>query len=91
MARTMTLNDGTVFTLKMCGVDENEGTMSFVPTDAMALPQMVALLCNPEVTGHIVVRGVETEENYDGYTELIFFSALIYREGPYFILRKGET
>ena len=91
MARTMTLNDGTVLTLKMCGVDEEEGTMSFVPTDAVPLPALVTLLCDPAATGVITVRGVEMEDRYEGYTELVFLSRLLYKEGPYFILRKGET
>lgn len=89
MARTMTLNDGTEWTLKMCGADEEEGTLSFVPTDAPPLPELVTQLCAPGVTDHIVVRGVELVDEYDGYTELVFLSTLIDRSGPYIILRKG--
>lgn len=89
MARTMTLNDGTVWTLRMCGEDEADGLLSFVPTDAPPLPELVAKLCDPEAVGHLVVRGVETEDVYDGYTELVYISTVIYREGPYITLRKG--
>ena len=87
MARTMTLNDGTEFRLKMCGEDED--LLSFVVIEPPPLPELVALLCRPEVTSHIEVRGVETVDIYEGYTELIFISTVIDRDGPYITLRKG--
>lgn len=91
MARTMTLNDGTEFDLKLCGEVEADGTLNFVPLDAPPLPALVALLCDPAATGRITVRGVETEDVYEGYTELVFVSTLIYRDGPYITLRKGAA
>lgn len=87
MARTMTLNDGTELALKMCGEDDD--LLSFVPLDAPPLAELVAMLCRPEVTSHIEVRGVETVDIYEGYTELIFISTVIDRDGPYITLRKG--
>lgn len=91
MARTMTLTDGTEWALKLCGEVEEDGTLNFVPLDAPPLKELVALLCDPAVTGHIVVRGTETEDVYEGFTELVFLSTLIYRDGPYITLRKGAT
>lgn len=91
MERRLILNDGTEFDLKMCGEDEEDGTLSFVPMDAPPLPQLVAILCDPAATGHIVVRGTEMVDEYDGFSELVFLSTLIYKDGPYITLRKGAS
>ena len=87
MARTMTLNDGTVLEVRSCGGDDE--LLSFAAEGEHSMPEMALLLSRPEATGHIVVRGVELVDTYDGYTELVMLSAIAYPGCIYATLKKG--
>lgn len=86
MARTMTLNDGSVLELKMCGLDGD--LLCFVALGELTLAELAEMLSRPEATAHIEVAGVERVDTYDGYTELAGLNTLIDPDGVYTILRK---
>lgn len=87
MARTMTLNDGTVLEVRSCGGDGE--LLSFAVQGDHTMPEMALLLSRPEVTGHIVVKGVELVDTYDGFTELVLLSSIMYPDCIYATLKKG--
>ena len=87
MARTMTLNDGTVLEVRSCGGDDV--LLSFTVEGDHTMPEMAQLLSRPEVTGHIVVKGVELVDTYDGFTELVMLSTAMYTGCIYATLKKG--
>lgn len=89
MARTMTLNDGTQLEVRNCGADDE--LLSFVALGERTLPELVALLAVPGVADHIEVKGVEMVDTYDGFTELVAASSVLYSWGIFIALRKGAA
>jgi len=87
MARTMTLNDGTVLEVRSCGGDDE--LLSFAAQGDHTMPEMALLLSRPEATGHITVKGVELVDTYDGFTELVLLSSIAYPGCIYVTMRKG--
>lgn len=86
MARTMTLNDGTVLEVRSCGMAD--GLLNFAVEGDHTLTEMALMLSRPEATEHIEVKGVELVDTYDGFTELVLLGSIMVPGCIYVTLRK---
>lgn len=62
------LNDGTAVTGHI--LDNGDGRIIFVYLDGMSIIQGFTLFSDPEKTGRIIEKRVDTEKIYEGYTNL---------------------